>query len=158
MARAEFASAPGHAELPLTDMVLLQWLTFISATVAAVFAGRRAVQGWLYDQRDRREARRVDRVGWSAGGVDTWTVRLAEPDAGPGIGERPVTVTLTVFDRRGPSADQADRLRRYLEDHEHLSRNPTPAELETLDKARDEAGRLAIRRGRGSRPIPGPLR
>jgi hypothetical protein len=33
---------------------MLEWLTFISATLAAAFGGRRAVQGWLYDQVDRR--------------------------------------------------------------------------------------------------------
>jgi hypothetical protein len=135
-------------------MVLLQWLTFISATIAAGLQGRRAVQGWLYDQRDRRETRRVDRAGWSSTGVDTWIVRLAETDGDPDTSQRATTVTLTICDRRGPSADQADRLRRYLEDHECLSRNPTPSELETLDQARDEAGKLAIRRARRSRSVP----
>jgi len=32
-------------------------------------------------------------------------------------------------------------LRRYLEDHEHLSRNPTPAELETLETAAQDGGK-----------------
>jgi hypothetical protein len=74
---------------------------------------------------DRREARRAELAGWSRGGVDTWTVHLAGPDSAPDA-----TVTLVT-----PSPDQADRLRRYLEDHEYLSRNPTAAELEALDAA-----------------------
>lgn len=133
---------------------MLQWLTFISATLAAGFQGRRAVQGWLYDQRERMEARRADRAGWSRAGVNTWTVRLAEPDSGLDAAQRTGTVTLTVHDQRGrPSPDQADRLRRYLEDHEHLSRNPTTGELETLETAAQEGGKLALRRARRSRLV-----
>jgi hypothetical protein len=131
-------------------MLVLEWLTFVSATIAAVFQGRRAVQGWLYDQQDRRELRRVQRAGWSRGGVDTWTVRPADPDPS----DRPATVTIEVCDRNGnPSPVQADRLRRYLQDHNHLSRNPTPAELETLEAAGRETGELAMRRPRRWRPV-----
>jgi hypothetical protein len=124
-------------------MLVLEWLTFVSATIAAGFQGRRAVQGWLYDQRDRWELRRIQHAGWSRGGVDTWTVWLADPDRS----DRPSTMTIAVCDRNGnPSPDQADGLCRYLEDHGHLSRNPTPGELETLEEAAREAGGLAMRR------------
>jgi len=46
------------------------------------------------------------------------------------------------------------RLRRYLEDHQYLSRNPTAAELEALEQARDEGSRLALWRGRRARLVP----
>jgi hypothetical protein len=133
--------------------MLLQWLTFASATLAAAFSGRRAVQGWLYDQRDRMEARRVERAGWSRGGVNTWTIRAVEPDGAVlDPAQQAATVTLLVSDPRGlPSAAQAAGLRRYLEEHEHLSRNPTPAELDTLDEAAADGGRLAITRARRGR-------
>jgi hypothetical protein len=114
---------------------MLLWLTFISATLAATFGGRRAVQGWLYDRADRREARRADLAGWSRGGVDTWTVRLAGPGSDP-------AATVAVVTR---SPEQAGRLRRYLEEHEHLSRNPAPAELEVLDAASRNGGEIALR-------------
>jgi acylphosphatase len=104
---------------------MLEWLIFVSATLGTAFGGRRAVQGWLYDRAARREARRADLAGWSAGGVDTWTVHLAGPDTDPAA-----VVTLVTS-----SPEQAARLRRYLEEHEYLSRNPTPAELEALDAA-----------------------
>jgi hypothetical protein len=90
---------------------------------------------------DRREARRADLAGWSAGGVDTWTVHLAGPDSDPGA-----TVTLVTS-----SPDQAARLRRYLEEHEYLSRNPTPAELAALDAAARAGGQVAPGPG-----APGP--
>jgi len=112
---------------------MLPWLTFISATLAAAFGGRRAVQGWLYDRTDRREARRADLAGWSRGGVDTWRVHLGGPDSDPGA-----TVTLVTS---GP--EQAARLRRYLEEHDCLSRNPTSAELEVLDAVSQDGGELA---------------
>src|SRR6266498_3070746 len=92
---------------------MLAWLTFISATLAATFQGRRAVQGWLYDQLDRREARRADLAGWSRGGVDTWSVRIAEPGspAKTDAPEHAAAVTVTVCDKHGqPSPLQADRL------------------------------------------------
>lgn len=111
---------------------MLEWLTFISATAAAVFQGRRAVQGWLYDRAARREARRSDLSGWSSTGVDAWMVHLAGPDSDPDA-----TVTLVT---RSP--DQAGRLRRYLEEHESLSRNPSPAELEALDAASRNGGEV----------------
>ena len=88
---------------------MLPWLTFISATLAAALAGRRAVQGWLYD-----------------------------PAA---------TVTLVTS-----SPDQAARLRRYLEDHECLSRNPSPAELEALDAASRNGGEFVSVPRRAWRP------
>ncbi len=78
--------------------MLLGWLTFASATIAAVLQGRKAAQGWIYD-------------------------------------------------RQGlPSADQADRLRRYLEEYDFLSRNPTPDELDVLEKATTESRTAAFRR------------
>src|SRR5260370_4363687 len=70
--------------------MLLQWLTFVSATLAAAFQGRRAVQGWLYTRMDRRAARRSELAGWSRGGVGTWSVRPADPP-----GAQPGTLTLT---------------------------------------------------------------
>lgn len=122
--------------------MLLQWLTFASATLAA------RSQGWLYDQRDRREARRAELAGWSQTGVDTWVATLAAL-AGPP--QRTATVTVTVCGRDGePDHDQAARLRRYLEDHAYLSRNPTPAELEEAAK---DGRRLAIRRARRDRLV-----
>ncbi len=126
---------------------MLAWLTFISATLAATFQGRRAVQGWLYDQLDRREARRADLAGWSRGGVDTWSVRIAEPGcpAKTDAPEHAAAVTVTVCDKHGqPSPLQADRLRRYLAEHGHISRAPGPAELDTLDQAAADGGRLAL--------------
>lgn len=97
---------------------------------------------------DRRAARRAELAGWSRGGVDTWTVHLAEPGSTPDA-----TVTLMVCTRDGqPSPDQADRLRRYLQEHEYLSRNPTPAELEALDAADRSDGELALRPRRAWRP------
>jgi len=119
---------------------MLPWLTFISATLAAVFGGRRAVQGWLYDRMDRREAKRAELAGWSRGGIDTWTVHLAGPGSDPNA-----TVTLVTS-----SPDQAARLRRYLEGHEFLSRNPTSAELEVLDAASRNGGEFVL--GRAWRP------
>ena len=128
--------------------MLLQWLTFASATIAAGLQGRKQFQGWLYGQAARREARRAELGGWSRGGVDTWSVRLAEPDRAQPL----TTVTIAVCDHDGrPSADQAVTLRRYLEDHEYLSRNPGPAELETLERAAKDGGALAIRRAWRSR-------
>jgi hypothetical protein len=121
---------------------MLEWFTFASATIAAVLQGRKQFQGWLYDQADRGEARRAELGGWSRGGVDTWSVRLAEPDPAQPL----ATVTIAVCDHDGrPSATAADRLRRYLEDHEYLSRNPGPAEMETLDRAAKDGGGLAPR-------------
>jgi len=62
---------------------------------------------------------------------------------------------VTVCDGSGqPSSVQADRFRRYLEEHEYLSRNPTPAELEALEQAAQAGGRLAITRARRSRLLP----
>lgn len=135
---------------------MLAWLTFLSATLAAGLQGRRAAQGWLYDELNRREARRADRAGWSRYGVDTWTVRLVAPDdeAVLDVIQRPATVTVTVCDGGQPSSVQADRLRRYLEEHEYLSRNPTPAELEALEQAAQDGGRLAITHARRSRLLP----
>lgn len=76
-------------------------------------------------------------LGWSQTGVDTWIVRAEEPAAMPDQGERTATVTLTVCNRNGqPSPDQADRLRRYLDEHDCLSRNPTVDELSALEHAR----------------------
>jgi hypothetical protein len=121
---------------------MLEWLTFISATLAAAFQGRRAVQGWLYDRLGRRAARRAELAGWSRGGVDTWTVHLAGPDSDPGA-----TVTLVTS-----SPEQAARLRRYLEKHQYLSRNPSPAELETLDAASRDGDGLALRLRRARWP------
>lgn len=87
-------------------MLVLQWLTFVSATVAAAFQGRRGLQGWLYDRRDHWERRRIERAGWSQTGVDTWVVRLADPH----LSDRAATVTIAVCDRSGkPSPNQADR-------------------------------------------------
>lgn len=87
--------------------------------------------------------------------MDTWAVQLAEPDGEPDPAQRPATVTVSVCDKHGrPSPDQADRLRRYLEDHQYLSRNPTAAELEALEQARDEGSRLALWRGRRARLVP----
>jgi hypothetical protein len=60
---------------------VLQWLTFASATIAAVLGGRKAVQGWIYDRRDRLELKRVQRSGWSQTGVATWRVGLAQEPA-----------------------------------------------------------------------------
>jgi hypothetical protein len=132
---------------------MLEWLIFVSATLGTVFQGRRAVQGWLYDRADRREARRVDRAGWSAGGVDTWTAQLGPCD--PDAPQRSATVAVTVCGKDGtPSPDQADRLRRYLEEHDRLSRNPTPGELETLTAAARDGGRLDITRARRRRLVP----
>jgi hypothetical protein len=151
-AHAVLARARGREATTLAAM--LAWLTFISATLAAGFQGRRAVQGWLYDQRDRKEARHAARAGWSAHGVNTWTVQLAEPEGQPDPFERSSTVTLTVCGQRGePSPDQADRLRRYLETHTELSRNPPPDELASLAEAARVGGRLAIRRARRSRAV-----
>jgi hypothetical protein len=104
---------------------MLEWLIFVSATLGTAFGGRRAVQGWLYDRMDRRAARRSELAGWSRGGVDTWTVRLAGPGSDPGA----LVTLVRVIARPGRP------LRRYLEDHEYLSRNPTPAELEAPDAA-----------------------
>jgi hypothetical protein len=115
---------------------MLAWLTFISATLAAAFGGRRAAQGWLYDRMDRRAARRSELAGWSRRGADTWTVHLAGPGSDP---DASVTVVT-------PSPEQAARLRRYLEDHEYLSRNPTPAELQALDAAASGEAPLVRRR------------
>jgi hypothetical protein len=132
--------------------MLLEWLTFVSATLAAVFQGRRAVQGWLYDQWDRRDARRAELAGWSRGGVDTWIVRLADlaDQSDPSV--RTAVVAVTICDRDGrPSPDQADRLRCYLKDHQYLSRNPTSEELEAVEQASKESGRLAITRPRRNR-------
>jgi len=115
------------------------------------------VQGWLYAQQDRREARRADLAGWSRGGVDTWTVRLAaDPAAGVlDAPERLAAVTVTVCDQHGqPSPLQADRLRRYLENHEHISRNPSPGELDTLVRAAEDGGRLALTSARRRRLVP----
>jgi hypothetical protein len=129
--------------------MLLQWLTFISATIAAVFAGRKAVQGWLYARLDRIEARRAERGTWSRYGVDTWAVRLAEPgdEAVLDAAGQSAVLSITLVDHRGqPAAQQADRLRRYLEDHQHISRNMTPAELDTLEQV--ALGRLAVPRPR----------
>jgi hypothetical protein len=85
--------------------VLLGWLTFASATIAAVLQGRRAVQGWTYDRRDRMELKRVTRAGWSSTGVNTWRVGLAEKPENDSDG-RPVTVTIAVLGNKGePSAD-----------------------------------------------------
>jgi hypothetical protein len=131
---------------------MLEWLIFVSATLGTAFGGRRAVQGWVYDRMDRREARRAELAGWSRGGVDTWTVHLAGPDSAPDA-----TVTLVT-----PSPDQADRLRRYLEEHEYLSRSPTPAELAALDAAARAGGQVALRPrawrprlfGARRRPVP----
>ncbi len=114
---------------------MLEWLIFLSATLGTALQGRRAVQDWLYDRTARREARRADLSGWSRGGVDTWTVHLAGPDSAPDA-----TVTLVTS-----SPDQAARLRRYLEEHEYLSRDPTPAELKALDAASRNSGELALR-------------
>jgi len=133
------------------------WLTFASATLAAVFQGRRAVQGWLYDQRDRRGARRADLAGWSRHGVDTWTVQLAAAAAEAGLDapQCPAAITVIVCDQHGhPSPVQADRLRRYLENHEHISRNPGPAELAALDQAAKGGSRLALTRARRRRLVP----
>jgi hypothetical protein len=128
--------------------VLLQWLTFASATIAAGLQGRKQFQGWLYGHADRREARRAELGGWSRGGVDTWSVRLAEPDPAQPL----TTVTIAVCDHDGrPSADQAVTLRRYLEDHEYLSRNPGPAELETLERAAKDGSGPALRGARRRR-------
>lgn len=107
--------------------------------------GRKAVQGWIYD---RLELERVQRSDWSQTGVDTWRVGLAEEPAEDQDG-RPVTVTIAVLDRKGePCPDQADRLRRYLGDHDFLSRNPKLAELEMLDEATSENRALAFKRTR----------
>lgn len=106
------------------SMMTLQWLTFVSATLAAGFQGRRAVRGWLYDRRDRLEARRVRMAGWSQTGVNTWFVQLDESAANPDPSLRTATVTVSVRGKDGqPSPDQADRLRRYLEDNDCLSRS-----------------------------------
>lgn len=78
-------------------MLVLGWLTFASATIGAVLQGRRAFQGWLYDQRDRWKLRRIEQARWSRGGMDTWTVQLADPD----LSDRPTTVTIAVCDRNG---------------------------------------------------------
>jgi hypothetical protein len=65
-----------------------------------------------------------------------------------------VTVTIAVLDRKGePCPDQADRLRRYLEDNDVLSRNPTPAEFEMLDEATSENRALAFKRARLARAL-----
>jgi hypothetical protein len=69
-------------------------------------------------------------------------VHLAGPGSDP---DASVTVVT-------PSPEQAARLRRYLEDHEYLSRNPTPAELETLDAAARGDAAPAIRLRRAWRP------
>ena len=70
--------------MPLARLrALLEWLIFVSATLGTAFGGRRAVQGWLYDRMDRRAARRSELAGWSRGGVDTRTVRLAGPGSDP---------------------------------------------------------------------------
>jgi hypothetical protein len=124
-------------------MLLLQWLTFVSATLAAGFQARRSVQGWLYARRARVDAARIRMLGWSQTGVDTWIVQAEEPAALASPAERTATVTLRVCDRNGrPSADQADRLRRYLNEHDYLSRNPTPDELHALERFRQEAREL----------------
>jgi hypothetical protein len=81
-------------------------------------------------------------AGWSSSGVDTWTVHLAGPDSDPDA-----TVTLVTS-----SPDQAARLRRYLEEHEYLSRNPSPAELEALNAASRSGGELALRPRRAWHP------
>jgi hypothetical protein len=152
------ADRPRHRGLPVSGMTLRSaWLTFASATLAAVFQGRRAVQGWLYDQRDRRGARRADLAGWSRHGVDTWTVQLAAAAAEAGLDapQCPAAITVIVCDQHGhPSPVQADRLRRYLENHEHISRNPGPAELAALDQAAKGGSRLALTRARRRRLVP----
>jgi hypothetical protein len=82
-----------------------------------------------------------------------WTVHLAAADSAADA--RSATVTLTVCTRDGePSPDQADRLRRYLEEHRCLSRNPSPAELETLDAAGRNGGEVAPRPRRAWRQCP----
>jgi hypothetical protein len=124
-------------------MLLLQWLTFVSATLAAGFGARRAVQGWLYERRGRLDARRIRMLGWSQTGVDTWIVQAEEAASLPDPTERTATVTVTVCDRNGqPSPDQADRLRRYLNEHDCLSRNPTADELHALEQVRHDARTL----------------
>jgi hypothetical protein len=133
---------------------MLQWLTFISATLAAGFQGRRAVQAWLYDQRERRAGRRAELAGWSQTGVDTWIVQLAAAAAPADPAQRSATGTVTDCGRDSePDQNQADRLRRYLEDHQYLSRNPTPAELETLKRAAQDSGRLTVTRARRRRLV-----
>lgn len=133
--------------------MLLGWLTFASATIAAVLQGRRAVQGWVYDRLDRMEVKRVTRAGWSAAGVNTWRVEVADEPQTDSDG-RPVTVTIAVLSNKGePSPDQADRMRRYLEEHDSLSRNPTPSELEILEKATDESRAMAFKRARRIRAL-----
>src|SRR5258708_13508797 len=119
---AEYAArAPWEGGKP----VLLGWLTFASATIAAVLQGRKAAQGWIYDRRDRMELKRVTRAGWSSTGVNTWQVGLANKAETDSDG-RPVTVTVLVLNKGLPSADQAARLRRDLGQYDLLSRNPTP--------------------------------
>jgi hypothetical protein len=130
---------------------MLEWLIFASATLGTALQGRKQFQGWLYDQADRREVRRAELGGWSRGGVDTWSVRLAEPDPAQPL----ATVTIAVCDHDGrPSATAADRLRRYLEDHEYLSRNPTAAEMASIEQAGRRDGRLGVRRSWRRRPRP----
>ena len=105
-------------------------------------SGDAAVQGWLYDRAARREARRADLAGWSRGGVDTWRVHLAGPDSDPGA-----TVTLVTS-----APEQAARLRRYVEEHDYVSRNPTSAELQALDAVSRNGGELAPVPRRARRP------
>lgn len=128
---------------------MLQWATFIVVTITGALQGRRQVQGWLADQRERMEGRRARRAGWSVSGVNTWNVQLTEPEGKPDPFERSSTVTLTICGRHGePSPDQADNLRRYLAEHGELSRNPTPDELAALEEAMQAGSRLALSRAR----------
>ena len=72
------AAAANPADRPVTGATIPAMLAsadFHQRDTCGRIPGTRAAQGWLYDQRDRLEARRADLAGWSRDGVNTWAVR-----------------------------------------------------------------------------------
>jgi hypothetical protein len=144
---------------------MLQGLSVVVIALAAVVRSPAVLRDWRARQaaeadaaraeaevsRADAEATRLERcrtlLGWSPGGVETYTVALVTEPAEMEQAARELSsggptsyVVLRVDEGEGSSANRGRSLRMLIEDQHFVCRPPTPAEREALEKGFEALG------------------